>query len=106
MNEKERKALSSAKESENGEFKEGQQIDNLKSENLGSDNTQCYPDSANMEERVSETCCSPADNGDEQTIGRKGSITIPVPHVRQHHTWDCGLACVQMVLRYDRNAQA
>lgn len=24
---------------------------------------------------------------------------INVPHIKQEHTWDCGLACVLMVLR-------
>ena len=27
-------------------------------------------------------------------------VRIEVPHVKQQHNWDCGLACVQMVLRY------
>ena len=25
--------------------------------------------------------------------------SLQVPHVRQHYNWDCGLACVLMVLR-------
>lgn len=33
------------------------------------------------------------------------SFTFEVPHVRQMHSWDCGLACVLMVLRaLGRNA--
>jgi Guanylylate cyclase len=26
-------------------------------------------------------------------------VVIDVPHVKQQHRWDCGLACSQMVLR-------
>ena len=27
-------------------------------------------------------------------------VRVEVPHVRQRHSWDCGLACLQMVLRH------
>ncbi len=34
--------------------------------------------------------------------GREGedAALLPLPHVRQLHSWDCGLACLQMILRY------
>ena len=33
-------------------------------------------------------------------LGRSASRpSLHVPHVRQHFNWDCGLACVLMVLR-------
>ncbi|RRT42429.1 hypothetical protein B296_00048191 [Ensete ventricosum] len=39
--------------------------------------------------------------GDEEKEGRLFSPRFdrPVPHVRQRFDWDCGLACVLMVLR-------
>ena len=27
------------------------------------------------------------------------SLTLPLKHVEQQRTWDCGLACLKMVLR-------
>jgi hypothetical protein len=29
----------------------------------------------------------------------KHSVSLNIRHVRQLHTWDCGVACVQMILR-------
>jgi hypothetical protein len=28
------------------------------------------------------------------------SAVLKVPHIRQKHSWDCGLACLQMVLAF------
>ena len=28
-------------------------------------------------------------------------LVLGLPHYRQHHTWDCGVACLQMVLNYN-----
>jgi len=31
---------------------------------------------------------------------KEEEVQISIPHVTQKHTWDCGLACAQMILRY------
>jgi len=27
-------------------------------------------------------------------------VSVAIPHVRQKETWDCGIACVEMILQY------
>ena len=59
-------------------------------------------DGMSQEDRTNTLCSSDDEDGDD--AGGFGSEEAPQPlsfvHVRQSKNWDCGIACVEMVLKY------